>query len=358
MTSYRSERDELDRSRDRTIEEWTSIDFPLIPLTPRGKAPLRKGWQAAATTDKNLLRKVLLCPSRPNIGVVCPEGYFVVDVDGPEGDRLVRSLGLPPTPKTRTADGYHLTLKGRARTRTGIRPEVDIRGPGSYVVAAGSIHPSGVPYEFEAAPSEVPVAYAPPQLLAIVNERPRARARNASDEAVIRPGTRNSTLTRIAGRLVAAGAYPDAIRAALHAENRARCRPPLSKREVDKIADSAAGWPRAGWWKTDPLRFAADPALTRAESHLLVVLTQISDHDGKSRWSQGTLTSLTRYTPSTIGPALAGLERAGLVEVSRRANCTNRVRLLTPSSPPPPSPLGCSATTVGGTAARRGGGSR
>jgi hypothetical protein len=56
--------------------------------------------------------------------------------------------------------------------------------------------------------------------------------------AVISEGTRNATLTSLAGSMRRKGFSESAIRAALLEENAERCEPPLSEVEVTRIARS------------------------------------------------------------------------------------------------------------------------
>jgi hypothetical protein len=65
-------------------------------------------------------------------------------------------------------------------------------------------------------------------------------------EACIPAGQRNATLARLAGAMRRHGASEDAIAAALLAENRLRCDPPLSDAEIKHIAASIARYRPAG----------------------------------------------------------------------------------------------------------------
>src|SRR5262249_44481878 len=81
---------------------------------------------------------------------------------------------------------------------------------------------------------------APPWLLNLVRS-PRPLAETATTRAsAIHEGARNNTLYRLARSLKAKGLSFPAIAAALHAENEARCIPPLPASEVDDIAQHAA----------------------------------------------------------------------------------------------------------------------
>lgn len=94
-----------------------------------------------------------------NIAVVTGRisGVVVIDADSPEAIRWVRGA-LPRTPwQTRTARGFHLwyrhpgvLVRNRARldTHTQGRLEVDVRADGGIVIGPGSIHATGVLYEY------------------------------------------------------------------------------------------------------------------------------------------------------------------------------------------------------------------
>jgi len=73
-----------------------------------------------------------------------------------------------------------------------------------------------------------------------------------STGAPIGEGGRNAALTSLAGTMRRRGMSEAAIRAALRAENAARCVPPLDDAEVDRIAASVASYPSAEEPTTDP----------------------------------------------------------------------------------------------------------
>src|SRR5262249_53388446 len=76
---------------------------------------------------------------------------------------------------------------------------------------------------------------------AILVNGPKRKKRGESPNAArIQEGFRNTTLTSLAGTMRQRGMTKDAIAAALLAENKARCDPPLEKAEVRKIAESVA----------------------------------------------------------------------------------------------------------------------
>jgi hypothetical protein len=60
---------------------------------------------------------------------------------------------------------------------------------------------------------------------------------------IVRKGFRNTTLMSLAGTMRKRGMTEEAIRAALQAENRTRCEPPLGDDEVDRIVTSVLRYP-------------------------------------------------------------------------------------------------------------------
>jgi len=122
-----------------------------------GKHPLTLHGFRDATTDHDRIRAMLSVPTDPNYGLVCPDGVFVLDVDGDGVARLARleeELGpLPPTLRTSTANGQHVFLRWPTdvpRPIGQLYGYVTRWGSGSdagYVIGPRSVHASGAVYE-------------------------------------------------------------------------------------------------------------------------------------------------------------------------------------------------------------------
>ena len=94
-----------------------NADFAIIPCYPashkRAKSPMVLHGQYDAKTDPDIVGKWFGGAAEKLIGVPCKaNGFFVVDVDGPEGKatwgKLVEQYGLPePGPTQRTPHGQH-----------------------------------------------------------------------------------------------------------------------------------------------------------------------------------------------------------------------------------------------------------
>lgn len=136
-------------TRDEFLALYERLGFAAMPLRPRGKRPLRKGWQ---TPDPDAW---VDAPPDANVGVLTGSpsgGIIVLDFDHEEGPFDV--LGLRPrelarqTPVVRTSRGWHAYFRSDdLRTRSPF-PGLDVRGERAMVVAPPSIHPSGHRYAF------------------------------------------------------------------------------------------------------------------------------------------------------------------------------------------------------------------
>jgi len=141
--------------------------------------------------------------------------------------------------------GRHILFKHREGTRNkaALRPGLDVRGEGGYIVVAPSLHESGNIYQWEASsrPGEVALAEAPDWLLELVRPTNGQVKESAPPvEGEISEGGRNDTLTSLAGTMRRRNFSKAATVQALLEENRTRCNPPLPEGEVRKIADSVA----------------------------------------------------------------------------------------------------------------------
>jgi hypothetical protein len=179
-----------------------------------------------------------------NVGIVTGalSGIVVVDLDGPDGEQSARALTLPRTPIVQTPRGRHFYFRhpgGHVPNAAGVRPGVDVRGDGGYVVAPPS-RVNGIAYAYAPACSLEDVVLAPaPSWLTSIRGAPRpTTAEPVAD--VIPSGQRNDTLASLAGTMRRRGLSGGAIAAALLEENASRCQPPLPAEEVHRIAESVS----------------------------------------------------------------------------------------------------------------------
>ena len=167
-----------------------ALGLSVIPVG-RDKKPLI-AWrehQKKPATETDIKKWWRQFPDA-NIGVVTGflSGVFVLDVDGDLGAETLAQLQrqhgpLPRTWRSRTGRGEHIWFRfpsEELRNTAGeIAPGLDTRGEGGYVVAPGSIHASGVAYEWQDDGDPVlgcDLAHLPEWLLDMVRKRPEQPA--------------------------------------------------------------------------------------------------------------------------------------------------------------------------------------
>lgn len=231
--------------------------WAVFPLRPHTKEPFGgTGGVNDATTDPARIRAWWEKWPLANVGIACgpTSGLLVLDVDDEEGRA---SLAGKPMPRTlavetgRPGGGTHFyfahpsfPVKNDSMGQIA-GPGLHLKAAGGYVVAAGSIHPTGAVYEwaYGCSPDEVALADCPEWLLEALRpgvDTGKAQTHKSDEIVPIPEGQRNATLTSMAGRLRRVGMDEAEIVAALSVRNRERCRPPLPESEVAKIAASVA----------------------------------------------------------------------------------------------------------------------
>lgn len=223
---------------------------PVFPCGP-DKRPLVPHGFKAATTDPAAVRAwwgqwpdaLIAVPTGEHTGIVVLDPDVRPGIDG--NDTLYaleeRHGKLPPTVEALTpSGGRHIYFRHPGQpvpcSAGKLGPGLDVRGDGGYVVVPPSRNGAGG-WEWEASnpsePAELPVAWISLLVAPRHEEGPRR-----PEDTPIGEGQRNAHLTSLAGAMRRRGASADALRGALHAENEARCRPPLGAAEVDRIAAS------------------------------------------------------------------------------------------------------------------------
>lgn len=328
--------------------EHARHDLPVYPVAPRNKRPLHRGWQRAATCKIGHLVATWRKTPEANVGVLCRD-IVVVDADSERGEDALADLGLPATTTVRTRRGSHLYFAGRAPTLKAILKDVEIRGSGSGVIGAGSIHPTGFEYAWSIPPWEVPPVPLPTVLGELIDAHRGTTAVDRGTTAYATPGRRNHDLTRLAGSL--RGRYGiEKLEPVLQAVNAAWCRPPLSEEEIAKIARSASKWAHPPLWLRDPLIYTcSDARLTTLARVILRLLCDHAHHDGTCFPGQRRLCELTKASRRRVVAAIRELEEAGRISV-RRSPHGNRYTLLAwDSNVIPLSPKGGSSGSHVGT---------
>lgn len=141
---------------------YASWGWPVFPLRPGGKTPLTQHGFKDATTDTTQIRRWWTSTPAANIGLPTGITFDVVDVDVPAGifewAKLRDSDAMPDGHGivTTSSGGRHIyvTPSGGGNL-AGLRPGIDYRGNGGFVVAPPSVRADGAPWMWTVKPSPV-----------------------------------------------------------------------------------------------------------------------------------------------------------------------------------------------------------
>lgn len=215
-------------------------DCRKVDCTSPAKHPRTAHGLTDATTDVDQIREWWTMWPTANVGLVIPDDKVVLDFDRQDVNAIVgKDRPLPTTALAETGKGWHFLYA----TDRPVRPAVavldglDIRGPGSYIVAPPSVHVSGHVYTWTIAPKAEDIAPAPAWVYDLA--RP-VTATTLEPGERIPSGKRNAELASLAGTMRRRGMDADEIEAALLVTNGKRCDPPLPDDEVRTIARSVA----------------------------------------------------------------------------------------------------------------------
>lgn len=214
-----------------------------------GKHPRISGGFKNASKDSALIRNWWRQNPRANIGVATGRvsGFFAIDIDPRHGGNeswtvlLEQNELLPNTVESITgSNGRHFLFKcptKPVKNSANLRPGVDVRGDGGYIVVPPSNHVAGRNYAWSdgKSPAQIEVSPAPEW---VVNFATQKKLEQVDNAGALLDGSRNNTLTKIAGGLKSRGLDKDAILAALLGINKVSCKPPLAESEVAAIANS------------------------------------------------------------------------------------------------------------------------
>jgi hypothetical protein len=254
------------RSAARRLQERGLVVIPC-----RGKKPTVKWGERSPTRDE--LADALKDPAL-NIAIALDRSPWIdVECDSPEAEANLSAIfsgGLPKTPTWKSARGAHRLFvrpAGVPDTAKLVVDGVEFRGLSTTKAALSVVPPSrhetGVRYAwlpglslFDVEPAELPA-----DVVALLRAGGRSPlVEPAPDGGRIPEGNRNDELFKLGCQLAATGVSPEALAAALQAENVKRCKPPLPEAEVAGIAKSAS--------EQDPLTVADLMSIAMAEAEL------------------------------------------------------------------------------------------
>ncbi len=246
------------------IETYISRGWAIFPC--RNKIPLTAHGYKDASKDIETVKRMFSEHKNANVAIATGKvsGVFVLDVDvknnagGAESLlELEREFGeLPHTVEALTwSGGRHIFFRypeTGVGCKTGVRPGIDVRGDGGYVIAPPSVI-EGRSYEWEVNhhPDETMIAEAPEWLLELLEDKQPVV--DLSDKGAKIAENRNNALMLMGVKLRKMGLEHAQIETTLQSINENRCTPPLSKKEVSNIAKSVARYEVAQPKKGEPL---------------------------------------------------------------------------------------------------------
>lgn len=242
-----------------TVRADRSCSCGARGCSSKGKHPRTQRGVHDATTDTAQINAWWSEWPGANVGIATgalADGRFLVVLDEDPrhgGDETRAALeaengAIPDTLRVLTGGGgtHYFFVSAVAQTNSAgrIGPGLDVRCVGGYVVAAPSNHESGRAYAWDAGAAEEIAEW--PAWLRVLNEKSRPIPSDAAnDSGAIATGSRDQTLTSIAGSMRRKGLTAEEIRPALAAVNARRCKPPLADRDIDRIATSVARYDAA-----------------------------------------------------------------------------------------------------------------
>ena len=244
-----------------------------------GKHPMTPHGFKDASFEDSTVRKWWAGSPNANLGIVTGQvsGVVVLDIDPRHGgteslEQLETEYGpIPPTLRVKTGgDGQHLYFKHpgeKITNRTNIRPGVDFRGDGGYIVAPPSVHASSQEYSWDTSHHHE-MAPLPEWLLNLLRSPiPKPKVATQTSKSYLGEGNRHTALLSIGGFLKHKGADQRLIMKALSTLNEGACNPPLDAKEVAQIASGLDKYSEEPW--DDPEELSEPVAAPKMPQEML-----------------------------------------------------------------------------------------
>lgn len=247
------------------LKEWAikyaKLGLAVFPLQEKDKHPATNNGCLDATTEIRQIELWWRKNPHYNIGIATGQksgGLVAIDMDvdkekGKDGYHTFTSwcddnaLVLPDSWLSITGrGGYHLFYKSAypIQNKVGWLDSVDVRGDGGYVVVPPSVHPNGTLYQWEDSPDDTELITTDDMdvafifdSIAVSNRQEKSQPLNIPNE--IPEGRRDETMFKLACKYQALGMSDAAMLAALLEENKARCKPPLTDKEIKRKVEQA-----------------------------------------------------------------------------------------------------------------------
>lgn len=227
--------------------QYAALGLAVFPV--KGKIPCTPKGFYDATTDETQIRLWWQQEDPPGIAIATGSqfGIAVLDIDprngGEDSLETLRRDGvtLGETPLALTGGGgkhfYFAIPRGiEFKGRSAVRPGVDLKADGGYVVAPPSKHASGRAYAWELSSGlDTPMAALPESLRLLLQEQKPATSalpipKSLPDEYT--EGTRHQFLLSALGSMRRKNFSQSAALAAIREENRIKCRPAFTEPEI------------------------------------------------------------------------------------------------------------------------------
>lgn len=232
------------------------LGWAVFPVSEKTKKPYTPHGCKDAKKDPQAIKAWWKRHPNASIGIATgsPSHLLVIDLDidenkGLDGMRELREWEhdhkeLPETVSAITGrGGSHLYFKydgsEKYGNRAGILDGIDVRGDGGYVIAPPSLHPNGTEYQWENDPDDTKMSGITDTVKEFLSIGHTSTQETFKLPDKIGAGKRNDTIYRLACSMQSKGASDEAILAACFSENKARCIPPLTDDEVEKLVGSA-----------------------------------------------------------------------------------------------------------------------
>ena len=227
--------------------------IPVFPLWPGKKEPMTPHGFKDSSTDPSTIARWWQRTPAANVGGEMGCGIVCLDFDRDDDEGYdsrdwlaaweLEHGKLPETACAVTGRGgahYFYRVDRPVPKSENKDLHIDIRGDGSYVMMAPSVHPNGNTVYWDLDPDEYGIAEADENVYALIEAVRPAPTKvdgefGREDAGVKIVGTgRNTHLFKLASSMQAQS-FPDAaIMAAVKEVNLANCEPPLPDREVEK----------------------------------------------------------------------------------------------------------------------------
>lgn len=290
-------------NRPATTEEWALLyaeqGLAVVPIIPGTKRPPMKDWQQKATTDPEQIRSWWSKWPEYGVGFVTGAksgGVVVTDcdyhpergIDGPGALEAWEMINgeLPSSWEAVSGSGgvhkFARAMDNPPRAQHLLENQIDFQADGALIVLPPTIHPkTGKPYTWRVAPWEAQIADFDGLAKDFIEDALLEAADGKFKPAFTAPeeileGERAGTLIRLIGSLVTKGLSEEAIKAAVRAENEAKCVPPLSEEELEGTIFPAIGRFIS---RQEPVQQAQEGAKTKPSTNLSLGLSNLAEID-------------------------------------------------------------------------------